>query len=422
MVKDVRMQGFHELTLVSEALERFLSQLSFTPRTRILSLEEARGRTLADDIISEVDVPPFNRAAMDGYAVRAEDTFGASPTNPIELRVVGTVEIGDVPQTSVKNGTAIRISTGAPMPEGADAVVMIEHTESTNNDTIQVTQSVTPGKNVAQRGEDVAKGSTVLKKGTILRPTDLALLKSIGIEQIKVHDKPKVAILSTGNELMERFNPDEPGKIVDSNRIMLKGLVAEDGGNSIDLGIARDSIEEIKKKIQEGLQQADVVMVSGGTSVGSKDLVPLVVNELGTPGVIVHGVAISPGRPMGLAMVNNKPVLLFPGYPVAVILNYELFARPLMQRLQGHSYKHKPGEIVVGRMKKRISGSPGIKDFVRVMIEQDDDGTLWFVPIRRRGAGILSSITRADALLEIPEDSEGFPEGATVQAKLLRYF
>ncbi len=422
MVKDVRMQGFHELTLAADALNIFFSHLSFTPNIQTVPLDEALNRTLAEDIISEVDIPPFDRAAMDGFAVRAEDTFGASPENPITLQIIGSIEIGDVPSSAVREGTAIRISTGAPMPEGADAVVMIEHAEMITDEMLHVMQSVSPNKNVAKKGEDVTKGTRVLKKGTIIRPFDLALLKSIGLEQVKVYKQPTIAILSTGNELMEHLDLEKKGKIVDSNKIMIKSLVKEDGGIPIDLGIARDDKEEIKMKIQAGLQQADAVMVSGGTSVGSKDFVPLVINELGNPGVLIHGVAISPGRPMGLAIIDNKPILLFPGYPVAVVLNYELFARPLMQALQGHSYKHRPGELVSGKMKKRISGSPGIKDFVRVMIEQDEDGTLWFTPIRRRGAGILSSITRADALLEIPEDSEGYPEGTSVQAKLLRFF
>ncbi len=422
MLKDVRMQGFHELTPVDEARERFLSKIHFTTDTEQITAEEALHRTLSKDVVAPVDIPPFDRAAMDGYAVKAEDTFGASPTNPVELKVIGTVEIGDVPTEAVSNGTAIRISTGAPMPNGANAVVMVEHTETISDNIIQVMNSVTPWKNVAKRGEDISKELVILMKGRILTPTDLALLKSIGMERVDVYKKPKIAVMSTGNELMEQFNPDVPGKIVDSNRIMLKSLIKEDGGIPIDLGIAKDEKDDIKEKILEGLRQADVLMISGGTSVGTKDLVPLVVNEIDDSVILVHGVAITPGRPMGLAIVKNKPVLLFPGYPVAVFLNYELFARPLLQKLQGHQYKHKPGEIISGRMKKRISGTPGIKDLVRVKIEVDENGDYWFVPIRRRGAGILSSITRADALLEIPEDSEGFPEGSVVQVKLLHYF
>ncbi len=419
---DVRDRGFQKLLYVDDAWEKFVNSISIKPLPpeNVPLSPHLINRVLANDVVSPINIPPFARAAMDGYAVRAEDTFGASNSNPKRLQIVGTVDIGDVPTLQVTSGTAVKITTGAPMPMGADAVVMVEDTE-TQDSFVNILAPVTPGKNLAKQGEDVRKGDTVLRKGTILRPPDLALLKAIGVQEISVIRAPRIAVLSTGDELVDNAQELSPAKIIDSNRIMIQSQIIEDGGIPVDFGIARDNPEELEAKLKRALEECDAVLVSGGTSVGPKDYLPRILSHLGEPGLIVHGVAISPGRPVGLGAVNGKPVILLPGYPVAAFLNYELFAYPLLKLLQGVNYSKRPREKIHARINRRVSSKPGQKDFIRVTLSgQAND--LSATIITRRGAGILSSLTRADALLIIPEDEEGIEEGSEVELELIRYF
>ncbi len=421
-IPDVRDRGFQRLLYVTEAWNKFVSSIDIKPLPKedVPLSPSLINRVLASDIVSPINIPPFARAAMDGYAVIAEDTFGASNTNPRRLKIVGTVDIGDVPCVEVSTGMAVKITTGAPMPKGADAVVMVEDTEI-QGAFVNILAPVTPGKNLAQRGEDVREGDIVLTKGTILRPPDLALLQSIGIQEIPVVRIPKIGVLSTGDELVENALELSPAKIVDSNRIMIQAQIMEDGGTPIDLGIARDDPEEIKEKLRKALTTCDAVLVSGGTSVGPKDHLPRIISQLGKPGLVVHGVAIGPGRPVALGAINGKPVILLPGYPVAAFLNYELFAHPLIKLLQGANYSKRPREKIKAKINRRVSSKPGQRDFVRVRLSKEDE-TLVATVITRRGAGVLSSLTRADALLVIPEDEEGIEEGSEVDLELVRYF
>ncbi len=419
---DVRDRGFQRLLYVDDAWEKFVEALD----TVSLSVEDVSisasliNRVLAEDIVSPISIPPFARAAMDGYAVKAEDTFGASNTNPKKLEIVGNVDIGDVPSVVVVSGTAVKITTGAPIPEGANAVVMVEDTEKQDS-YISILAPVTPGKNLAQQGEDVKKGDVVLRKGTILRPADLALLKAIGLQKISVIRQPKIGVLSTGDELVDNATELSPAKIIDSNRIMLKAQILEDGGIPVDYGIARDDPDEIKQRLEQALHECDAVLVSGGTSVGPKDFLPRIIEELGKPGLIVHGVAIGPGRPVALGVINKKPIILLPGYPVAAFLNYELFAFPLLKLLQSVFYSKRPRDKIKARLNRRVSSKPGQRDFIRVQLSEEGQNLIASV-ITRRGAGVLTSLTRADALLIVPEDVEGIEEGTEVELELVRYF
>ena len=260
----------------------------------------------------------------------------------------------------------------------------------------------------------------VIKKGTRLRPVDLALLKSIGVKKVKVYSKPVIGVITTGDELVDDIEELSPAKIIDSNRIMLASLIHEAGAVPIDYGIVRDDKDSLLEKISHALENTDALVITGGTSVGPKDFLPYVISELGEPGIVVHGVAIGPGKPVALAVLKEKPVVLLPGYPVAAFLNYELFVYPLIQLLSGGAYEFRPREKVIARLKQKVSSKPGIKDFVRVKLEKTEDG-FEAQTITRRGAGILSSLTRADGLLIIPEDVEGYDQGHEVEITLIRY-
>ena len=419
-MKEVKARGFTEQMPVEEALGKYLQEV----RIEVLPLEvvqitEALGRVLAEDVVSEVDVPHFDRSAVDGYAVRSHDTFGASPTNPIVFDVIGTVEVGQTPEFIVSELKAVRVATGAPIPKGADSVIMLEYTEIIGDNKIEIYRPATPGQNVSQKGEDVKKGEKLLSKGTVLQPQDIAILAAVGKVDVKVVRKPRVAILSTGNELVEPKYKVDAGKTIDSNRFFLFAAVKDAGGEPLDLGIAKDDVNEIKSQISKGLATADLVLVSGGTSVGERDFAPEAVNSLGKPGVVVHGVAMRPGKPTALAAVNGKPVVLLPGYPVAAMMAFNTFVKPLISKMLGTPVGKSPGHVVKATMTRRVPSSPGVRDFVRVIVKKVDKGYV-ADPIRTRGAGIISSMVKANGLVIIPEEKEGIEEGEEVDVILLR--
>jgi len=380
-------------------------------------LEEAYGRVLAEDIISKIDVPNFDKSAMDGYAVIAEDTYEASIFNPILLKIVGKNPIGEEPKVYLNHGEAVEVSTGSPLPKNANAVILLEWTKKISENLIEVYHSVHPWENVTRIGDDLRKGEVVLKKGVKLLPQDIGVLKVLGLEKIKVFKKPKVALISTGDELVESIKDLKPFKVIDVNKPILTGMIIESGGEPIDLGLAKDDFNEIKMKIKEGLEKADMIILTGGTSVGEKDLVPEAINSLGFPGVISHGIAIRPGGATCLSVLNGKPVFGLSGYPVAAIIGFKLFVKPLIQIFLGSSQDL----MVKLRVKaaRRIPSPPGVKSFVRVIIKKFGKNYL-AEPISTSGSGILSSIVKANGIIEIPEESEGIEEGEEVEAYLFR--
>ncbi|MEM3672646.1 MAG: molybdopterin molybdotransferase MoeA [Candidatus Bathyarchaeia archaeon] len=419
-MKEVKARGFSEQTSVEEALRKYLKEVKIEVlQAEKTHITEALGRVLAEDVVSETDIPHFDRSAVDGYAVRSHDTFGASPTNPIVFDIVGAVEVGQTPAVIVDGQKAARVATGAPIPKGADSVVMLEYTEIIGDNKIEIYRPTTPGENVSQKGEDVKKGEKVLSKGTVLQPQDIAILAAIGKVDVKVVRKPRVAILSTGNELVEPKHEVAMSKTIDSNRFFLFAAVKDAGGEPLDLGIAKDDITEIKSRISEGLAKADLVLVSGGTSVGERDLAPEVVNSLGKPGVVIHGIAMRPGKPTALAAVNGKPVILLPGYPVSNMMAFNTFAKPLISKMLGTSVGKPPGHVVKAVMARRVLSSPGVRDFVRVIVKKMDEGYVADL-VRTRGAGIISSMVKANGLVVIPEEKEGIEEGEEVEVILLR--
>ena len=412
-----RDRGFKEATRIEEARRIFYEALqTVSLPSETISLQGSLNRILAEDVGADASVPAFEKSAMDGYAVVAEDTFGSSQTNPSLLKLVGESKIGELPTKTLRKGETIAIATGAPVPQGANAVMMVENTKRLDTGDVEMYAAVTPGENISHVGEDVKQGTVVLEKGRKLKPPDLGLLVSLGRETVSVVRRPKVAILSTGNEVSES-GPVTSGRIVDVNRPVLMAMVEECGGVPLDLGIAKDDAEEISKKLKRGLTSADLILVTAGTSVGKGDLVPDVINTLGKPGMLVHGIAMRPSLPTGLAVVNGKPIVSLPGLPVSAMIAFSTFVQPLILRMLGTEQDPQPK--IRARATKRIVGVPGFRTFIRVLVTEKE-GKLFVEPLRAPGSGILTTLTRANGMVVVPENVEGYDEGAEVEVQLFR--
>jgi len=402
-----RLKGFEKLTGVDAALSMFHKKLK-PARLGVdyVQISEALERVSAENIVAPSDLPPFDRSAMDGYALRASDTFEAAEFKPRFLK--------PTEKNRVDEGEAKQIWTGGMLPKGADAVVMLEHTRKFENG-IEVLAAVTPSENVSKRGEDIRKGEVVVKAGVRLLPQHSGLLAGLGITHINVARKPKVALLSTGNELVELGQKPELGQLINVNQLIVSAMCKQLGAESVNLGIARDDLNEIRGKIAEGLKQSDVVVTTGGTSVGYADLLPLAVNKLGKPGVIVHGIAMRPAMPTALAILQGKPVFILSGYPVAAMFGFEVFARPTILKLLG--IEHEPRPMLRAKLTRRVASALGRRVYLRVYVSQKE-GEFFAEPIRTRGSGVLSTMTKANGYVVIPEDREGFEEGETVIVQL----
>jgi molybdopterin molybdotransferase len=407
---DVRMRGFAQRQTVSQAVRWLDSQL------QQLSVEEvplriAAGRVLADPVISGIDVPGFDRATMDGYAVVAGSTEGASNYNRLRLTVVGDSMPGRPFAGSFGPGEAVRIMTGAPVPDGCDAVIAAEWVESESDEagppTISVLASVSPGKNIGRRGEDIVSGTLLLDAGRVLRPQDLGVLSSIGQGAVRVIRRPRVRLVITGNELLPCGSTPAGFEIADANGPMLAALAERDGGEVLFPGLVRDD----PKAILEALQtDADIILVSGGSSVGVEDVAPNLVAQHGE--LAVHGIAMRPSSPTGLGRLGHRLVVLLPGNPVSSLCAYDFFAGRAIRALGGRS-KEWPYRQTRGRLKRKISSPIGRLDYARVKI---NDGMV--EPLAVAGASMLSSTTRADGFVIIGDDSEGFAAGADVDVWL----
>jgi molybdopterin molybdotransferase len=399
-----RLKGFQKLTPTDDALRVWFNTLSFKkPKAVIIPLSMALDRILAEDIVAEEDLPKFDRSAVDGYAVRAESTIGASQFRPTILQMTDADEID---HQHVK-----QVWTGNRIPKGADAVVMLEETKRTA-DKIEIWVSLTPGENISRKGEDVKKGDVAMKSGTRLKPQHLGLLAALGKAEAKVFEKPRIAILSTGNELVKVGSKLHENEIFETNRIMLSALCQELGSETLDLGIAKDDINEIIAKLRLGLENADAIITSGGTSVGALDLVPEAVNAIGKPGVIVHGVAMRPAMPTALAAVEGKPIVVLSGNPVAAIIGFEVFARPLILRLLGLE-KEELRPMIEAKIARKVTAALGRKTFVRVWVFRKDD-EFFAEPVSARGSGIISTMTKANGYVIVPKNREGLAEGENV--------
>jgi molybdopterin molybdotransferase len=399
------MRGFAERADVEE-VERFLAERSRPLGPEPVPLEACVGRVLAEDVVASVDVPGFARAAMDGYAVRGEDTFGASAYEPVELELVGEVLPGRPAQVRVGPGRAVRVMTGAPIPPGADAVAIAEVC-SERGGRVAVSDPVAPGKNVGAVGEDIRKGEPVLARGRRLRPQDAGLLASIGVARPPCVRRPRVRLVVTGDELLPAGSLPVPPRIVDSNSVVLRGLVERDGGILLPFELLPDRAERIREAL---LAPADAILVSGGSSVGSEDVAPRLVAELGS--LDFHGVSMRPSSPAGVGRIGEAFVFLLPGNPVSCLCAYEFFAGPTIRALglRSRAWPHRRVRLPLAR---KIASAVGRTDYVRVAIEQGRA-----VPIGTSGASILSSTVRAAGCVIVPRALEGMPEGAEVEVLL----
>lgn len=402
-----RLKGFQELVRVEDALEKWLAAIEFHPNSTSVPLLTAQNRVLSSHIIANTDLPRTDRSAVDGYAVKAKETIGASQSKPKIFKLNERDAIGP--------NQAKQIWTGNTIPENADAVVMLENTKTVGK-ILEVWSPTTRWENVSRKGEDIKKGEIAVKTGTRLKPHHLGIIAAFGMSEVEVFQKPKVAVLATGNELVRVGDKIRENKVFDSNRVVLTALCNELGAEVIDLGIARDDMEEISQKLNNGLRRADAVMTSGGTSVGGPDLVPEVAARIGKPGILVHGVAMRPGMPTGLAVVGKKPIILLPGNPVAVMLSFEVFGRPLISRMLGlQATESRP--VLMARTKRKISTTLGRKNLVRVHVSREK-GEFIADPISARGSSLFSTMTRSNGYVIVPENQEGLAEGAMVAVNM----
>jgi len=369
-------------------------------------VEDALGLVVSEDVISECDLPSFNRSAVDGYALRSEDIIEASQFQPEILFLTK--------KKTVEKGEAREIWTGNILPKGADTVVMLEHTRRMQ-DEIEVLVNLPLGSNVSKKGEDVKQGEILVESGVVLNPHHLGLLAALNIENVDVVMKPKVVILAVGDELVKLGEKPMVGQVVDVNSVILSNMCVEMGSEPLDLGIVKDREEEIERMIEVALENADVVLTTGGTSVGSHDLVPYLIQKMGNAQIIAHGIAMRPGMPTALAVVQQKPVIILSGNPVAAVVGFEVFARPLIRRLQG--VQGEARRNIMAKLTRRVAGILGRRVYLRVRIIEEK-GKLLAEPIRTKGSGIITSLTKADGYAIIPEDRGGLNESEVITVHL----
>ena len=401
------MRPIRETIPLDEA--RALIDDAITPvaRRERIPLIEASGRVLAEDVVSDSDVPPFARAGMDGYAVCAEDTFGASRYEPKTLRVVEKIYTGQVPTRSVARGEASEIATGAPMPAGADAVVMVEETERAGSDEVRILTPVYPRQNVGKQGADIVRGQTVLRAGDVLNPSRVGAVAALGRTEVEVYTRPRIAILSTGNEIAEPGTPLQPGQIYDINRFTLSTIIRDHGGVPVAYQTAQDTLEDLERAIDRCLDE-DVMVFSGGSSVGERDLILDVIGRRGE--IVFHGIAVKPGKPTVFGTIAGKAVFGMPGYPTSCLSNAYMLLVPALRRM-AHLPPHHLRTVSVP-LAQRIVSTTGRHQFYTVRVV---DGV---AHPAFKASGDITSMSQADGYIEIPAQTDIVEKGETVEVKL----
>jgi len=398
-----------ELLPVKETF-RLLDENQKITSEETINLINSHGRVNSRRLISKLDSPPFDKAAMDGYAIRAEDTFQARVDNPIKLKVIDAIRAGKVSNVKIRNSEAVKIATGAPIPEGADAVIMEEYTYK-NGDEIEILQPTSPGENIAPKGEDIKAGEIILEPGTVMRPQELAIAASAGYNTIKVYKKPKVKIIITGDELIEPGTKPGPGQIINSNKYALKALV-ESAKASPTVEHLPDNPKILEEKIEETMQEYDMIITTGGTAISKGDIVVDTVDKLGR--VIFHGVAIRPGKPLAFGLVEDKPVFMLSGYPVAAMVQFDIFVRYYLLRMQNINYEHRLVERICQR---KIPSRLGRTDYIRAFTDNRI-----VEPILISGSGIIKSMVKSNSYIVIEENSEGIDKNSKCDVLLFDFF
>lgn len=399
----------------ADALDVLLGDLLVRVRVEAISTAEALGRVLAESLAAPSSLPGFPRSTVDGYAVRAVDTFGASESLPAYLSVVGQVPMGSASDVQLGPTQAAVVYTGGMIPPGADAVVMVERTQKLDAANIEVLRAVAPGENVIGVGEDVMMGQSLLQPGHILRPQDTGGLMALGITRVTVAARPRVAIVSTGDEVVPPEMEPGPGQVRDVNTYTVAGLVARAGGLALPRGIIRDDFDALLSAARAGLDAADVLVISAGSSVSTRDLTADVVNQLGQPGVLVHGVSVKPGKPTILGICDGKAVMGLPGNPVSAMVVADLFLSPVLWRLQGVSEPPKRRRVMA-KLGHNVASVPGREDYVPVRLVERG-GQLWADPVFGK-SNLIYTLVKAEGLLCVPLDSNGLHEGEPVEVWL----
>jgi len=377
----------------------------------------ALNRVLARDSISGEDLPGFQRSTMDGYALAAKDSFGASENLPTPLNIVGEVTMGEIPQWALHRGECAQISTGGMLPEGADAVVMVEYTQKVEDGVVEISRPVSPLENVILPDDDVRKGQVVLHKGSLLRPQDLGILAGLGISMVDVYIRPKAAIISTGEEIVDISKKPKAGQMRDINSYTLGGLCVQLGVEPIYCGIIKDRFEDITLFIEKGLSQADVVLLSGGSSVGVKDFTLDAFLSLDGVEVVAHGVSISPGKPTIIARKENKTLWGLPGHPVSAMIIFDIFLKYLFGKLVGlTNLTEYNSHSIEAELDRNIESANGREDYIRVKLTQAE-GKWLATPILGK-SGLISTMVEADGIVTIDMNTEGLYKGETVQVRL----
>jgi len=409
---------FRKLLPLEEA-RRILKE-SFSPKpvgVERVSLSEALGRVLAEDVVAPMNVPPFEKSTVDGYAVKAIDTFGADEDRPIALKFRGQVTVGEPPSIVVENGMTAEIATGAPLPKGADAVVMVEYSIR-RNDTIFIHRPVSKGENVMEAGSDIHKGETILRKDQRLSSHEIGVLAALGFTEVDVYKRPRIAVISTGAEIVEPGKPLPPGKIYDINAHTLSAAVLECGGEPINLGIIPDERDQLEAAVKKALNSAEAVITSGGVSVGPKDIMPQVLDKLGKPGVIISGIAVKPGKPTTIAMINGKPVFSLPGHPTSSLLIFHMIVRPVICKMAGRTEETSPMVKAVAATK--MFPAKGRRTFVMVNLTHDKTGKLLASPVPTGLSGAITTLAKASGFIEIQEKQQFINEGEEVTVYLFQ--
>ena len=413
---DVRLKGFSKNMKVQKAIDLAISNFKLFPEIDVaLKDSTIQNLILRENVNAKRSSPPFDRSAVDGYAVKAEDTFSASESNPMLLKVIDSINIGVIPSKKIEKGSTIQVTTGGVIPDGANTVIMVEDTNKIDNDYIEVYTVLPPGKNVSKKGEDIKENELLFEAGHRFRSIDRGYLLSAGITEVKVTKSPKVAIIVTGDELVKPWQPITPGKIAEVNSFNLFDLCKDEGWEPVVMGMVKDQEQDLREIIQKTINKFDIVLINAGTSVGKKDYVPVILNELGT--ILFHGLSMRPGGPILCANINNKVVFGIPGFPTASIIAFRFVVIPIIQSLMGIK-SQKRQTTVPATISRNVGSKVGRMDFLRVKIEKNENKNNIAVPISIGGSGILKNIVEADGFVIIPEFSEGLKKGDIVEVIL----
>jgi len=380
----------------------------------IVPLDKAFGRVLRKDIVSPEDLPGFPRTSVDGYAIRAKDSFGATESLPALLEIKGEVGMGQVPSMTVAAGQAVKISTGGMVPKGADSVVMVEYCHLMDQTTVEVSRAISPQENVIQPDDDFKKGAAVLRKGWKLRSQDVGVLAGLGVTEVTVHRKPRVAIISTGDEVIPVQEKPKPGQVRDINTYTLSAFCREKGAEPVPLGLCRDDFEKLRNMLLKGLETADTVWISGGSSVGTRDLTLKVFESIEGTELLVHGISISPGKPTIVARKGATAVFGLPGHTASAMVVAEVFLAPFLARLGGETtFGERVQNKVSAKLSRNIESASGRDDFIRVRLIQKDGE--WIAEPIFGKSGLISTLVEADGLLRIDRNTEGLYQGQQVE-------